>query len=93
MLFKILGFESNKNSGNKAYTFVTHKWQDNLKDTFRRVVIGKLPQFSQITDTIDVHCRNSVNECVEMFTELLNSTAEPLFDKTVNVGNNSRIVK
>ena len=47
-----------------------------------------MSEFNHITEGIDVNSKESVNSCVNSFTDLLNSAAEPLFHKTVNVNDN-----
>ena len=84
----ILVSGNNQRPVNKVNSYGSIKWQDNQKYCFRRNVIGKLSEFNHITEGIDVYSKESVNTCVDSFTDLLNSPAEPLFHKTVYVNDN-----
>ena len=81
----ILVSDNNQRPVNKVNSYVSIKWQDNQKYCFRRNVIGKLSELYHITEAIDVYSKESVNTCVNSFTDILNSAAVPLFYKTVNV--------
>ena len=87
--YMILVSDNNQRPVNKVNSYVSIKWQDNQKYCFRRNVIGNLPEFNHITEGIDVNSKKSVNSCVNSFTDLLNSAAEPLFHKTVNVNDDT----
>ena len=86
--YMILVSDNNQRPVNKVNSYVSIKLQDNQKYCFRRKVIGKLSEFNHITEGIDVNSKESVNSRVNSFTDLLNSAAEPLFHKTVNVNDN-----
>ena len=68
------------------------KWDDSLCGDFRRSLIGRLTDFNAIVDQTDISDRNSINSCIETFTDVL-SEASPLFSKTTytNIENKPRL--
>ena len=56
-----------------------HKWDDDKRDAFRRAIIGKLPQFNNVVNSIDLHNFDSINSAMSKFTSLLYSSGESLF--------------
>ena len=69
------------------------KWDDSLCGDFRRSLIGRLTDFNAIVDQIDISDRNSINSCIETFTDVLSEVASPLFSKTTytNIENKPRL--
>ena len=60
------------------------KWDDSLRDEFRRSLISKLTYLNSIVNHIDISDRNSINTCVEKFSGVLNEVTNPLFCKEVS---------
>ena len=59
------------------------KWDDSLRDEFRRSLISRRTDLNSIVNHIDISDRNSINTCVENFSGVLNEVANPLFCKEV----------
>lgn len=57
------------------------KWNDSLRDDFRRSLIARLTDLNTIVNQIDVSDRNPINSGIENFSKLLNDVAYPLFSK------------
>ena len=64
-----------------------NKWEESLRDEFRRGIIGKLTDFNSAVNSIDTTDKSSINTCVENFTQIINDVAKPLFCKTGNYKN------
>ena len=75
------------------HVFTRIKWNDDLRDNFRREIISKLPLLNEITDGVDFNDRTNVNNCVSAFSELINDVAEPLFSKNILIKHDSCTVK
>ena len=67
---------------NTQYTHTLIKWDDSLRDEFRRGLIGRLPDFNSAVNILDTSDKSSVNSCVESFTQILNNVARPLFSSS-----------
>ena len=69
------------------------KWNDSLRDDFRRSIIARLTDLNTIVNQIDVSDRNSINSGFEIFSKLLNDVAYPLFSKKlcINPPNSSSL--
>ncbi len=61
--------------------FVSYTWNNDLRDVFRTGLIGKLPEFNSISETLDGSSRQSINYAVDNFTRLFREAADPLFRK------------
>ena len=59
------------------------KWDDSLRDEFRRSLISRLTDLNSIVNHIEISDRNSINTRVENFSGVLNKVANPLFCKEV----------
>ena len=57
------------------------KWNDSLRDDFRRSLIARLTDLNTIVNQIDISDRSSINSGIENFSKLLNDVAYPLFSK------------
>ena len=64
------------------YRYTKIKWEESLRDEFRRGIIGKLTDFNSAVNSIDTTDKSSINTCVENFTQIINDVAKPLFCKT-----------
>jgi exonuclease III len=60
---------------------IKHKWNDENAERFRSGIIGCLPRFNIITQSIDICCRESINKTVDDFSEIIRSVAIPLFSR------------
>ena len=61
------------------------KWDDSLRDEFRRSLISRLTNLNSIVNHVDISDRNSINTCIENFSRVLNEIANPLFCKEVRI--------
>ena len=52
------------------------KCSNENRENFRRVIIGKLPEFNKITEAIDVNDKSTIHYAVENFSSMLKSAAE-----------------
>ena len=67
---------------NTQYTRTSIKWDDSLRDEFRRGLIGRLPDLNSAINILHTSDKSSVNSCVESFTQILNDVARPLFSSS-----------
>ena len=51
-------------------------------ELFRRVIIGILPEFNNIVNSIDTTNKSSINKAVQQFSNEIQIATEPLFAKT-----------
>ena len=60
---------------------------------FRRVIIGNLPEFNNIDNSIDTTNKSSIKKAVEQFSNEIQIAAEPLFAKTYKICNDCKSQK
>ena len=68
---------SGKKKDNTAYSY---KWLPENKEKFPGSIIGHLPVFSDIVNSMNVLDLESINNCVTKFTEAFNKLADPLIE-------------
>ncbi|KAL4221122.1 hypothetical protein ACF0H5_019381 [Mactra antiquata] len=61
--------------------YETIKWSDRLKSDFRSGIIGQLPNFNHVINSICVNDRESINNAVRNFSNLVRDVADPLFKR------------
>ncbi|XP_060579839.1 uncharacterized protein LOC132736666 [Ruditapes philippinarum] len=63
----------------------THvKWNPDLTESFRRGIIGKLPDFNRVVNNIDNNNPSTIDASIVNFTSIMREIADPLFSKTIN---------
>ena len=61
------------------------RWNNDLKEEFRKGIIGQLPKFNSII--LDIDNENTpVDSLVSSFTNTIRDVADPLFHKTIQYG-------
>jgi len=66
---------------NKSYTETRYKWDNSFTQQFRSGIIAQLPVFNTLVNNIDCSCKQSVNNIMNSFTDVLRDIADPLFTK------------
>ena len=72
---------SNVTKHNQHYEFTRYKWNDEFRDIFRKRLIERLPDFNRVTLNVDTEDRDSVNNSVNSFTDIIKEAADPLFSR------------
>ena len=72
---------SNVTKHNQHYEFTRYKWNDEFRDIFRKRLIERLPDFNRVTLNVDTEDRESVNNSVNSFTDIIKEAADPLFSR------------
>ena len=57
------------------------RWDTKYKNNFRAGLIGKLPAFNLLTHAINISSKESVNNAIADYTNIVQSVADPLFSK------------
>ena len=71
---------------------MTHvKWNAELKDEFRRRIIGQLPVFNRVVSDIHSSEYKTIDTCINRFSTLITDIAEPLFAFTTRSSNRKYI--
>ena len=60
------------------------RWDSKYKNNFRAGLIGKLPAFNLLTNAINISSKESVNNAIADFTNIVRSVVDPLFSKHVS---------
>ena len=74
-------------------SFCVYKWNNENRELFRRVIIGNLPEFNNIVNSIDTTNKSSINKAVDQFSYEIQIAAEPLFAKTYKMCNDCKSQK
>jgi len=80
--------EENMSDVEDSGTRNCYEWNDTLKEAFRSNLISKLTSFNQVIHRVNIGNKDSVNDCVNEFTDILRSVADPLFSKEKRFGGN-----
>lgn len=65
------------------------QWNDSMKHDFRRGIIGRLTDFNDIVNNIDISSSQGIDQCIGDFTRVIKEVSDPLFSKTIK-GNKPR---
>ena len=74
---------------NNSYTETRYKWDSSFTQQFRSGIIAQLHVFNTLVNIIDCSCKQSVNNIVNSFTDVLRDIADPLFAKQCRFRNPS----
>ena len=65
-------------------------WDESKRDNYRRVLITKLPEFNTIFQNVDVREKESINDAVCNFINIISNVTTPLFQKHIKPQKTSR---
>ena len=57
------------------------KWRGTERESFRQSIIGNLPKFNDISNSLNDLSISNINNCVSDFTYLISCAAKPLFER------------
>jgi len=73
-----------RGSIDSRYTRTDIKWNEALRDNFRSGLIARLTELNLLVNSLDIHERESIDDCVNKFSCILQEVANPLFSKTTS---------
>lgn len=79
----------NKQTIKPSYEKTSINWSEQNKNEFRRHLIAELPVLNRIVDACSINCDGeTIDSCVQRFTDVINDIALPLFKKTTIIDPN-----
>ena len=81
---------TNVDKGSDCYYKTIIKWDGELRDKFRTNIISKLPEFNSISDKVRDADGNTIQSCIDDFTQIIRCVADPLFCKNISVSDKPR---